>query len=151
AFGQPADMDPVVEVANRHRLSVVEDACEAIGAQYKERRVGMLGDSACFAFYPNKQMTTGEGGMLVTNDRRVANVCASMRNQGRAFVNGWLTHARLGYNYRLNDLACALGIVQLSRLEDMLARRARVASWYDERIGEMEGVHPPLIAATTGR
>ena len=122
-----------------------------VGAEYRARRAGALGDAACFAFYPNKQMTTAEGGMIVTDDGDIATVCASLRNQGRDVFDAWLSHTRLGYNYRLNDLACALGIVQLSRLDEMLAKRARVAEWYRVRLLEMDGIHLPSIGETTSR
>jgi perosamine synthetase len=151
AFGQPADMDALMTVARRYGLAVVEDACEAIGAEHDGRRVGTFGDLSCFAFYPNKQMTTGEGGMIVTDDDRQAAVCASLRNQGRDVFDAWLSHSRLGYNYRLSELACALGLVQLNRLDELLAKRARVASWYEERLRGVEGLHTPAAAASTTR
>jgi perosamine synthetase len=150
AFGQPAEMQPISAIARDHGLRVIEDACESVGAEYNTRRAGTLGDAACFAFYPNKQMTTAEGGMIVTNEARVAAICSSLRNQGRDVFDAWLSHTRLGYNYRLNDLACALGIVQLSRLDEMLAKRARVAGWYHERL-ETSGIQLPSIVATTSR
>src|SRR5581483_7465310 len=104
AFGQPADMDPILAAARAEGVTVIEDACEAIGAEYKRRRAGGLGDTGVFAFYPNKQLTTGEGGMIVTNDDDSAALFRSLRNQGRDTMNAWLTHDRLGYNYRLNEL-----------------------------------------------
>src|SRR5262249_9675250 len=97
-FGQPADMDLILAIARRHGLTVVEDACEAIGATYKHRAVGTLGDAGVFAFYPNKQMTTGEGGMIVTNRSEWDALFRSLRNQGRDVFDGWLAHSRLGYN-----------------------------------------------------
>ena len=151
AFGQPADMQPIADVAQAHGLSTIEDACEAIGAEYNGGRAGTFGDAACFAFYPNKQMTTGEGGMIVTNDGQFARTCSSLRNQGRDVFDAWLSHTRLGYNYRLTDMACALGTVQLSRLDEMLAKRARVAGWYTERLRGLARVHPPATVATTSR
>ncbi|HZR24009.1 MAG TPA: DegT/DnrJ/EryC1/StrS family aminotransferase [Vicinamibacterales bacterium] len=151
AFGQPADMQPIVDTARRFGLRIVEDACEALGAEYRGGRTGTFGDTACFAFYPNKQMTTGEGGVLVTNDDRIASLCASLRNQGRDVFDAWLRHTRLGYNYRLDELSAALGVVQLSRLDDMLARRARVAAWYDERLRDLDGLDTPHVAETTTR
>ena len=151
AFGQPADMTPIVATAERHGLRVIEDACEAIGAEYHGRRAGTLGDVSSFAFYPNKQMTTGEGGMIATDDDRCAAVCASLRNQGRDVFDAWLSHDRLGYNYRLGEMACALGLVQLGRLEEMLARRSRVAAWYEERLHGIEGLRVPRPAASTSR
>lgn len=149
AFGQPADMSSIVEVACRADLVVIEDACEAVGAAHRNRQAGAFGHAAAFAFYPNKQMTTGEGGMIVTDDDLWADRCRSLRNQGRDEFDSWLTHARLGYNYRLNELACALGVVQLSRLDEMLARRARVAAWYTERLAGLPRLQTPSIAVET--
>jgi dTDP-4-amino-4,6-dideoxygalactose transaminase len=151
AFGQPAEMAPIVAGAQTHGLHIIEDVCEAVGAEYNGRKAGTFGHASCFAFYPNKQMTTGEGGMIVTNDDQCANICLSLRNQGRDVFDAWLSHTRLGFNYRLNDLACALGIVQLSRLDDMLARRAQVAAWYDERLRGIDRIQTPSIAAATSR
>jgi dTDP-4-amino-4,6-dideoxygalactose transaminase len=151
AFGQPADMDPIMEVARRHNLYVIEDSCEAIGAEYKGRLAGTLGDAAVFAFYPNKQMTTGEGGMIVTDNEEWANLFRSLRNQGRDVFDAWLNHTRLGYNYRLDEMSAALGLAQIGRLEELLAKRARVAGWYNERIVGIGGIHAPHIAATTTR
>ena len=133
-FGQPADMDPILAVARKHGLRVVEDSCEALGARYHGRRAGALGDVGVFGFYPNKQITTGEGGMIVTNDEPIARVARSMRNQGRGEGAGWLTHERLGYNFRLSDINCALGLAQLHRIDEILARRARVAEMYLQRL-----------------
>jgi len=133
-FGQPADMDPILAVARKHGLRVVEDSCEALGARYHGRRAGALGDVGVFGFYPNKQITTGEGGMIVTNDEPIARVARSMRNQGRGEGAGWLTHERLGYNFRLSDINCALGLAQLRRIDEILARRARVAEMYLQRL-----------------
>jgi perosamine synthetase len=149
AFGQPADMDPILETAHEHRLAVIEDACEAIGAKYKGRAVGTLGDAAVFAFYPNKQMTTGEGGMIVTNDAAWDELFRSLRNQGRDVFDAWLNHSRLGYNYRLDELSAALGLAQIRRVEELLARRAQVARWYDERLADIELIERPYIAPTT--
>jgi len=153
AFGQPADMEPIVATAHRHGLAVIEDACEAIGAEYRGLPVGALSDGAVFAFYPNKQMTTGEGGMIVTNREDWAQLCASLRNQGRDVFDAWLNHTRLGYNYRLDEMSAALGLVQLSRLDELLANRERVAGWYNERLGALrdEGVELPTIVPTTTR
>lgn len=151
AFGQAADMDLILEVATRHRLAVIEDACEALGAEYKGCRVGTLGKAAIFAFYPNKQMTTGEGGMIVTDDGAWAELLRSLRNQGRDQFDGWLNHTRLGYNYRLDELSAALGLVQMGRLEEMLAKREQVAGWYDERLAGFELVERPCVAPTTTR
>ena len=151
AFGQPADMRPIVNIAKAHGLHIVEDACEAIGAEYIGQRAGTFGQMACFAFYPNKQMTTAEGGMIVTDDERCATLCSSLRNQGRDVFDAWLSHTRLGYNYRLSDMACALGTVQLSRLDEMLEKRAKVAAWYDDRLFGIEGIRTPTIVPMTTR
>jgi perosamine synthetase len=151
AFGQPVDMDPVRELAHTHRLVVIEDACEAVGAVYKNQKVGLLGDVASFAFYPNKQMTTGEGGMMVTNQDDLADKLRSLRNQGRDIFDSWLNHSRLGYNYRLNELSAALGVVQLRRLEELLLNRERVAAWYHSRLAPCDFIETPYVASTTSR
>ncbi len=150
-FGQPADYDPIREIAERHNLVIIEDACEAIGAEYKGRKAGTLGNAAVFAFYPNKQMTTGEGGVIVTDRDDWSALFRSLRNQGRDVFDGWLTHTRLGYNYRLDELSAALGVAQLGRIEELLAKRERVADWYNERLINIEGVRIPYIAPTTTR
>lgn len=151
AFGQPADMDPLIETARHYDLAVIEDACEAIGAEYKERQAGKLGDAGVFAFYPNKQMTTGEGGMIVTNHQEWDTLFRSLRNQGRDVFDAWLNHTRLGYNYRLDELSAALGVVQIQRIEELLARRAQVAAWYNERLSNEALIDRPFIASTTTR
>ena len=150
-FGQAADMDPIMAVARRYGLAVVEDACEAIGTQYRGRPAGTLGDAAVFAFYPNKQMTTGEGGMIVTDLPAWDRLFRSLRNQGRDDAGTWLEHVRLGYNYRLDELSAALGAVQIARLDDLLARRAQVAAWYGERLAGVCGVALPAVAEWTTR
>ena len=151
AFGQPADMDPLLKVAQTYDLKVIEDACEAIGAEYKGRQAGTLSHAATFAFYPNKQMTTGEGGLIVTDEDDWANLFRSLRNQGRDIFNAWLSHTRLGYNYRLDEMSAALGLVQIERIEELLAKRARVAAWYNERLANMELIDRPWVAPTTTR
>ena len=151
AFGQPADMDPILEVAQSYGLTVIEDACEAIGAEYRGRKAGTLGDAAVFAFYPNKQMTTGEGGMIVTEDEEWAKLFRSLRNQGRDVFDAWLNHTRLGYNYRLDEMSAALGLVQMQRIEELLAKREQVARWYNERLTDVEFIERPYIAPTTTR
>ena len=150
-FGQPADMDPIVAMARRHNLAVIEDACEAIGAEYKGSRVGGSADAAVFAFYPNKQMTTGEGGMIVTHSEVRAGLLRSLRNQGRDVFDAGLAHVRLGYNYRLDEMSAALGLAQLQRLDEMLAQRARVAGWYDERLADLEPIERPTVVESTTR
>jgi perosamine synthetase len=150
-FGQPADMDPILEVAARHKITVVEDAAEAVGAEYKGRRVGALGKAGVFAFYPNKQMTSGEGAVLVTNDEEWAYLFRSVRNQGRDVFNQWLVHARLGYNYRMSELNAAVGVVQMRRLEDLLVKRARIAEQYNQMILTLYGVSPLSVVPSTTR
>jgi perosamine synthetase len=144
-FGYPAAMPALEALAAKHGLGLLEDACEALGAVDSEgRRVGARGNLAGFAFYANKQMTTGEGGMIVPTDADLAARLRSERNQGRAVDMGWLDHDRLGFNYRLSDLAAALGVAQLEKLDSMLAQRARVASLYGEGLAEIEGVRAPI-------
>jgi len=151
AFGQPADMDPLNEIARTHQLTVIEDACEAIGARYKGRQAGTMSDAAVFAFYPNKQMTTGEGGMLVTAREDWANLFRSLRNQGRDVFDAWLNHTRLGYNYRLDEMSAALGLTQIRRIDELLSKRERVAQWYNERLANVELIETPYLAPTTTR
>ncbi len=131
-FGNPWGLDKVRGVAERLRLPLVEDSCEALGSVLHGRKAGTFGTASVFGFYPNKQITTGEGGMIVTDDDGLADTCVSLRNQGRGAGGGWLAHERLGYNFRLSDVNCALGIVQLSRLEQIKAKRRQVAAWYQE-------------------
>jgi dTDP-4-amino-4,6-dideoxygalactose transaminase len=150
-FGQPADMDPIIETARSFGLKVIEDSCEALGAEYKSRPAGTLGDYGVFAFYPNKQITTGEGGMVVTDDDQAASTMRALRNQGRAPGDTWLQHTHLGYNYRLDELSAALGRVQMSRLPALLNRREQVAAWYNERLPEIPGVEAPHVAPTSTR
>jgi dTDP-4-amino-4,6-dideoxygalactose transaminase len=150
-FGQPADYDPLQQAARRHGLVIIEDACEAIGAEHKGRKAGTLGDVAVFAFYPNKQMTTGEGGVIVTDRDDWDALFRSLRNQGRDESGTWLNHVRLGYNYRLDEMSAALGVVQLARIEELLGKRERVAQMYDERLADVEGVSTPYVAPATTR
>jgi len=135
-FGQIPDMDVINAIAARHHLRVIEDSAEALGSRYKGRMAGSIADAGIYGFYPNKQITTGEGGMIVTNDDEIARLCVSMRNQGRDTGMGWLSHERLGYNYRLSDVACAIGLVQMQRIDEISARRTRVAAWYHERLAD---------------
>jgi perosamine synthetase len=143
-FGRPADMDAILDIARRHGLRVIEDACEALGARWKGRQVGTLGDAGAFAFYPNKQMTTGEGGMLVTDDPDLDRMFKSLRNQGRDDSGAWLQHARLGFNYRLSDINCALGVSQLARIEGMLQSRREVAEEYRRHLSNIEQLELPV-------
>ncbi|MGH9716739.1 MAG: DegT/DnrJ/EryC1/StrS family aminotransferase [Candidatus Acidiferrales bacterium] len=143
-FGLPCEMDAIGEIAREYGLLVLEDACEAIGAKYRGKPAGTFGDAAVFAFYPNKQMTSGEGGMVVTNDARIAEECRSLRNQGRDANGRWLTHVRLGFNYRLSDLHCALGLAQLERIEELLAARQAVADEYSHTLAANKAVRLPV-------
>lgn len=133
-FGQPAEFRAISDLAKVHNLKIIEDSCEALGSTYHGKKAGALGHAGVFGFYPNKQITTGEGGMVVTDDGELADLCRSIRNQGRALGGGWLAHPRLGYNYRLSDINAAIGVVQLSRLEDIIGQRNRVVSLYKERL-----------------
>jgi len=162
-FGMPCEMDEITEIAKRYELRIIEDACEAVGAEYllkksvikgnnstvinikatetlneTWKKVGTFGDCGVFAFYPNKQITTGEGGMIVTDDENIYKLCRSMRNQGRSEDGAWLQHERLGYNYRISDINCALGIAQLERIDEILAKREKVARKYNKRLKEIK-------------
>jgi len=145
-FGNPLHMDTILEIAHQHHLSVIEDSCEALGSALHGRLAGTFGTVSTFAFYPNKQITTGEGGILLTDDPNLADLCTSLRNQGRCSGHHWLQHDRLGYNYRMSDINAALGRVQLSRLAEFIERRAQVAHWYLERLTHEPRVIPPHIA-----
>ena len=129
-FGQPADMTRISIIAKKHHLKIIEDACESICAEHKEQKVGTFGETAVFAFYPNKQMTTGEGGMIVMNSEKTYKLCNSLRNQGRAENMQWLDHERLGYNYRMDELSAALGIAQLEKLDFLINERRKIAALY---------------------
>lgn len=175
-FGHPADWDKLRDIANCNNLALIEDSAEALGAEYLSReskvqspksrvesreskpsnqsgqtegewkKAGSFGDAAVFAFYPNKQITTGEGGMIVTDDEHIAGLCRSMSNQGRREGNGWHEHERLGYNYRLSDINCALGVAQLQRIEEILAKRKHVAQMYSKRLKYVTGVEIPYVS-----
>jgi len=142
-FGLPCAMDEILEIAREFNLRVIEDACEALGAECSGRKVGAFGDAAVFAFYANKQITTAEGGMIVTDDPQLAELCRSLRNQGREEDATWLAHARVGYNYRLSDVHAALGLAQLERLEELLAARERVAELYSRRLSAIPEIECP--------
>jgi perosamine synthetase len=150
-FGQPAQMDKINAVAKEHGLTVIEDSCEALGATYKGQQAGTFGDFGIFAFYPNKQMTTGEGGLIITNDDKAAGLMRALRNQGRAPGDTWLSHTYMGYNYRLDEMSSALGITQLRRLDEMIEKREKVAGWYTERLSEVPGIEIPVVAPETTR
>ena len=131
-FGQPAEMATILKIAKKYKLKIIEDACESIAAKYKNKNSGTFGESAVFAFYPNKQMTTGEGGMVVTNNAKIYELCSSLRNQGRSPNMQWLDHERLGYNYRMDEMSAALGLAQLSKLDYMIEQRRVIAALYNK-------------------
>jgi perosamine synthetase len=142
-FGSPAGFEEVCLIARKHNLPVLEDSCEALGSELNGRKVGTFGKMSVFAFYPNKQMTTGEGGMIMSDDDELADMCMSLRNQGRSKGGGWLGHERLGYNFRLSDINCALGIAQLSRMEEIKAKRKEVARTYQEMLASEDRLIVP--------
>lgn len=142
-FGRPAEMMAIMEIARRYHLLVIEDACEAIGAVYQSRKAGSFGDAAVFGFYPNKQITTGEGGMVVTRRPKLADQIRALRNQGRYNNADWLQHSELGYNYRLSEMNCALGLVQLQRIEIILKQREKVARQYQRALAAVTGLVLP--------
>ncbi len=133
-FGLPADWDTLERLGRRYGLPLIDDCCEALGAEYRGRRLGSFGDAGAFAFYPNKQITTGEGGMIVTDRDDLAALARSCANQGRGAMGAWLEHDRMGYNYRMDEMSAALGLSQMGRIDQLLARRERVARMYLERL-----------------
>jgi perosamine synthetase len=145
-FGYPSELDELRAISERHGLVLIQDSCEALGAEYKGRPVGAHGPAAVFGFYPNKQMTTGEGGAVVTHSEEERRLLVSLRNQGRTYEgSGWFHHDRLGFNYRWTDLQAAVGLGQLEKLNRILERRAAVAARYSGLLTELEGVEPPLV------
>ncbi len=142
-YGYPCELDELRAIADRHGLALIADSCEALGAEYKGAPLGSHGVPAVFAFYPNKQMTTGEGGCITTHSEEEWRVLRSLRNQGRGDSGGWLEHVRLGFNYRLSDVAAAMGVGQIERLDEILAARRQVAARYGELLGEIDGVELP--------
>jgi len=150
-FGYPADLDPILDIARRHGLVVIEDACEALGAEYRGQKAGGIGDFGVFGFYPNKPITTGEGGMVVTRHAHHAETMRALRNQGRRPGDGWTDHRLLGYNYRLSELNCALGVAQMSRLAQILKQRERVAQMYARALEGVPRVIAPPLTVEDGR
>ena len=144
-FGHPCRIGEIEEVASARGLALIEDSCEALGSRWRGRPLGSFGEASVFAFYPNKQITTGEGGMLVTDDPAIASAARSMRNQGRDEDGTWLRHVRLGYNYRIDELSAALGVAQMQRLSELRAGRSRVAAAYDARLRDLPWVAPPVV------
>lgn len=146
-FGQTANMTAIKKIAKKYRLKIIEDACESICAKHQEKKAGTFGESAVFAFYPNKQMTTGEGGMLVTNSEKIYRLCNSLRNQGRSENMQWLDHERLGYNYRMDEMSAALGLSQLEKLDEMIKKRQQLANLYHKHLTPYsELIQPPQTA-----
>jgi len=145
-FGHPADWTALEQIAESHDLLLIEDSAEALGSEANGRRCGTFGQAGTFGFYPNKQITTGEGGMIVTNDANLARLCRSAANQGRGDGDDWLRHVRLGYNYRLDDMSAALGVAQLLRIDEIIEARTRVASQYTAALHGIDAVIPPMVA-----
>jgi perosamine synthetase len=145
-FGRPCRMAELNRIAGAHDLTLIEDSCESLGTRVGRRMTGTFGAAGVFAFYPNKQMTTGEGGMIVTDDDRLADLCRSLRNQGRGEGHGWLEHVRLGYNYRLSDLQSALGVSQLRRIEQFVEKRQRIFDLYRDALAPIDGLVLPAPA-----
>jgi perosamine synthetase len=145
-FSQPADWNELKKISKKYKLFLIEDSAEAFGSEYKEKKCGSFGDVAVFAFYPNKQITTGEGGVVLTNNKKIYDLCGSMANQGREAKGGkWLKHIMLGYNYRLDEMSCALGIAQMKRIKEILTKRAGVAELYNKKLKEIEDLEIPFI------
>lgn len=146
-FGQSANMGSILRIAKNNGLKVIEDACESFGAYAGKKMTGTIGDVGVYAFYPNKQMTTGEGGMVVSNNKRIIELCNSMRNQGRDIYSDWLGHQRLGYNYRMDEISAALGISQLKKLNWMIEEKRKIAERYNDNFKEEKNIiaSNPLI------
>ncbi len=148
-FGVSCDMDKIMKIAKKHNLPVIEDACEALGTTYRKQKVGTFGLASVFAFYPNKQMTTGEGGMICTNSEKLYEEFKSLRNQGRSSNMQWLDHNQIGYNYRLNDMSCSLGITQLKKIDFLLKEREKIAQYYNKILKDINGIKLP--SSTEGK
>jgi len=144
-FGHPADWTRLEKIAEEHNLILIEDSAESLGSHLNGKRCGSFGRAAIFGFYPNKQITTGEGGMIVTDDEDLAKQCRSMANQGGS-DGGWLSHERLGYNYRMDEMSAALGLSQLARIEEIVAARDQVAAWYLDGLKGVNGIILPSVA-----
>jgi len=148
-FGHPADWHKLRKIAKKHKLCLIEDSAESLGSEYGGRKCGTFADAAILSFYPNKQTTTGEGGAVLTNDARIAEICESLRNQGRAPMKkewNWLSHLRIGYNYRMPEICAAMGIAQLKRIREILSKRAGVAKLYNKKLKNIPGVETPHVA-----
>jgi dTDP-4-amino-4,6-dideoxygalactose transaminase len=150
-FGQPVDYDVIQGLARANELTIIEDSCEALGSTYKHKPAGTFGEFGVFAFYPNKQITTGEGGVIITSRDDLADFIRALRNQGRAPGDTWLQHTYLGYNYRIDEMSAALGAAQMLRLDELVDNRKKVAAWYTERLSRIERVRPPFVSPDTTR
>jgi dTDP-4-amino-4,6-dideoxygalactose transaminase len=158
-FGIPLDVERIRDAIARknsqreasQQIHLIEDACEALGAEIHGHKAGTFGEAGLFAFYPNKQITTGEGGVLITSDERLAREAARLRNQGRDPQLGWAQHAEVGFSYRLSDINCALGISQLERIESVNARRQKIAETYDRALRRIADVARPSLTSSIGR
>jgi dTDP-4-amino-4,6-dideoxygalactose transaminase len=150
-FGQPADYDELRKVTDGAGIKLIEDSCESLGSEYKGKKAGLFGETAVFAFYPNKQITTGEGGIVVTNDDEADHYIRALRSQGRAPGDTWLQHTFMGYNYRMDEMSAALGLAQMGRIEELINKRQKVAEWYEERLSEINGVEVPVVVKETTR
>jgi perosamine synthetase len=146
-LGHACNMEKIMEISKKYDLPIIEDACEALGTEYKGKKVGTFGKMGVFSFYPNKPLTTSEGGLIVTDDIELANLCQSMRNQGRDTDKVWLHHTRLGYNYRMSELSAALGVAQMERVEEILAKRQKVADLYNQKLKKIKGIKIPYVAS----
>ncbi len=142
-FGYPVELDELQAIASKHGLALIQDACEALGARYRAEALGSHGHATAFAFYPNKQITTGEGGALVCGSDAEYGLAKSLANQGRADTGGWLEHARLGFNYRMSEVTAAIGVGQLEKLDEILELRARAAARYTELLADVAALEPP--------
>lgn len=150
-FGQPANYDAIKKITKQYNLKLIEDSCEALGAEYKGRKAGLFGDYGVFAFYPNKQITTGEGGVIITNDAKAAEFMGSLRNQGRAQGDTWLQHTFLGYNYRMDEMSAALGTSQIKRIDNLIDQRHAVADMYNKHLTAIKGIELPQVESNTTR
>jgi perosamine synthetase len=151
-FGYPAEVDAIREIARQNKLALIEDACEALGAEVRGKKAGSFGDASLFAFYPNKQITTGEGGILLTSDRAMARCAGILRSQAKDDSRDWAEqHAEIGYSYRISDINCALGTAQLSRITPILEQREKIAAAYDARLRNHPALIPPPFTCPYGR
>ncbi|HCC60230.1 MAG: polysaccharide biosynthesis protein [Candidatus Staskawiczbacteria bacterium RIFOXYC1_FULL_37_43] len=146
-FAHPANWGELQKIAKKHELFLIEDSAESLGTLYKGKKCGSFGDVSIFAFSPNKQITTGEGGMILTDDKNFAGLCRSMASHGRKIKGGkWLEHVRLGYNYRLNEMSCAVGLSQVKRIETIIKKRSSIANLYNKKLKEIDNIEVPYVA-----